>query len=300
MGPARNTGDIQLLHAALASNREAFAAFLGLIGNPGPGKPDDISNLAKTLDAIERRRLQSWRAAYERSSTFQASVLATQTLASCEVKMVEMCKAKMLTEEDVMALTYTLYAHKRASAQPSDHAASVTARVMYASILLDKRGLDRITNHNWFVAKARGDEFLLEYGEKIEKLLFPLFPPMEAFHALNQQLLFTVDDSVTGGSTADSRKLGQAFFRQSGSLEGGALPFPVNVDALGSAFVDLQPVGDHAKAVDMRLAALERHASTQPQPTPQRARGRGRGGGRGAAPGARGAGPDTSPGKSDF
>jgi hypothetical protein len=226
------------------------------------------------------------------------------SFASSTATMVELCRESLLSEDDIMALTDTLFAPTTADGIAATGNAD---RMVYSSILLGKRGQDRVLAHNWWVGKFLGEPFLLENGPKIERLRFPLFPPVPQFEGINTRLLLTVTGMSGGGSSdptaAEMQLAGAAFYaprssataprgaRRSATAQGGALPFPV-VDSSGSpapnAYVDMQAVADAVNGLRADTARLEQRISlvegVRPafgpavtEPTRGRRGGRGRG-----------------------
>jgi hypothetical protein len=264
------------MFAAIARDPEAAAAMLRMLAN------NTDTTTAKIYGDAERRRLFPWRASYEQAVEFFYFIASHVTVESSTTKMVELCKEALLSEEDVMSLTYTLFTPgvpmlKNAVAVSAP--ASSADRLVYATILLTKRGRDRVLAHNWWVAKFLGESFLQENGAKIERLNFPLFPPLPEFEGLNLKLLFTVTNVSGGTSDVDAAEMlsaGASFYARDSSVShaphpaprptrrpttahGGNIPFPV-VDSSGTphgqAYVDMQTVADAVNALRADSARL--------------------------------------------
>jgi hypothetical protein len=225
-----------------------------------PSQPDPLLQSAgasdtKALQAFferqEQQRLQPWRHGLAAARIMLEKYRAT-TAVYKQQQAVEQAKAAMLSHDDVISLTYSLY---------GDDA----RRQIYAGLVLGKRGLDRITIHNWMVAMAIGEDYISEHGEAISKLTTPLFPPAVEYAGLNQKLLLlaSTPDHVAGGGVeslyAEAPRR-PATAKPAKKPQGGAVPFSVVPDGTGGYAVDLQAVSD--AFVRLEASVRDSHAET--------------------------------------
>lgn len=164
-------------------------------------------------------------------------------------------KAKMgdLSPDEVMSLTYLVYGDSEGEATK-----------FYVRILLMKQGQERVTSHNWYVAKHAGPSFLSQYGDRIGKLTWPLFPQTEGnqvFSLLNYQILATAAPNPSGGAASASPSRKPLPFRIDPAGAGYAAP--VVPDAHGNPVVELTEVQNSFLAMKKKLEALERQVQQQ-------------------------------------
>ena len=219
--------------------------------------PDVNKALTEHFNAQELRLLQPWRMGFQQAC-FQLDAFEKLTTEGLRKQAVSACKAKQLSANDVLSLTYTLFADQAAAN-------------VYAAILLDRPPEERIMLHNWYVARVyvrnRGDQWLHQHGAAVAMLKHPFFPPTEDFDSLNLKLLRTCEAvsaaGVDGKGAADDLYLRPSFpnpkknAAKSADVTGGALPFPVISDGAGGACVDLQSVLDAFTGMQRQIAQLQ-------------------------------------------
>jgi hypothetical protein len=149
--------------------------------------------VAHFVDA-DALKLDPWRAERKKAKRFAEQALSL----SYESDALESAKAGQLTADEVITLTYTLYATEEK-----------TMKILNR-LLLEKRGMERIRIHNWYVAEALGEDWLTSNGEAVAKLAFPLFPPRPEYSTLNKRLLLSVSSDVVGGGQSPSAANGPA------------------------------------------------------------------------------------------
>ena len=185
-------------------------------------------SLAQPLDGAllhflkeqDRRQQDKYLAVASRLESQRAEYLL-ETTASRSSLFLDLAKAKMLSEEQVMAATYSLYGNYE-------------AQCIYTSMQLRMSGFDLIRAHNFYVAAQRERGFLAAYGDLLLLLPWPLFPPSSEFSALNQQLLVEAAAIRGGGPSTCS------LFRARDGVLGG--DYHVAVSKEGT--VDLTNVED--------------------------------------------------------
>jgi hypothetical protein len=268
---------------------------------PGPALSAEADSTTGALVAYfakqERDKREPWRVTSDDHAQ-RLQTYAAQTLEFRQRTMLSRAKAKLLTRDDVMGMTFWLHG-------------SEATRAVYCSIVLAIADqAERIRHHNWFVAQAMGEEWLSQHGKAVARLQEPLFPPVHGYEQLNAQLLndASLSGTVTGGSYFLERKgaAPKAAPKKDGPVTGGATAqgghpmVPVHADPHGVPYVDLQNVSDafsqrdalqqHTTAqfdtVLKRLAVVEKELATykrpgkhhQPASTPQADPSTGRGG----------------------
>ena len=167
---AKALAETKALVDAVTRNPAALAAVKAITTQPSgtasASTHSDISALKSYFGDAEKRRLEQWRPSYEKATCFLENAANYTTEKSNLGAMLSACRNALLTEEDVMALTYLLCAHNGLE----DH-------LVLSAILLRKHGPERILTHNWWVAKQLGEPFLSEHGAEIMRLTVPLFHP---------------------------------------------------------------------------------------------------------------------------
>jgi hypothetical protein len=276
-------------------------------GAPGAApKANNIHADASTGAALvahfhdsKMRSIEPWRDDRERFEVVLESINAMPRADKCKTVLTR-AKHGLLTTHDVMSLTYMLYG-------------SGDSSEVYAGIMLRSDGVDRIKNHNWYVAIDKGEAFCRLWGHAIEQLTLPLFPPTPEFDELNEQLLLQAvvqPDAPVGGGESAASKAYSKFFKPTVAvhdkprpaakaskkpqpLSGGYIPFAVASDGHGGHAVDMQPVSDTLQTykADMdrqrsQIDSLRKEVAALKQldkvvPNDLRAE-RGRGAGRGA------------------
>ncbi len=226
---------------------------------------EEERNIAAELAAHHKHErllaAQPWRRRLEECEALRTSFFAIPREDLCQAAA-DRCKNSMLTEEEVIQLTYTLYC-------------GPTGQTFYNAILLNMPWTERVEHHNWYVADRLGNSFIDQHGRKIETLKWPLFPPDQAYSSLNLRLL---TEPIMGAGP--QRR--PAVYKEP---TGGAYTVPVVTDARGAPYVELTPVEDAFTMQQRRVAALERQmelvlrdrAQQQPSPKPK-PKGKGKGG----------------------
>jgi hypothetical protein len=234
----------------------------------------------------ERDKREPWRVTSDEHAQ-RLATYAAQTNEFRQRTMLARAKAKLLTRDDVMGLTFWLHG-------------SEAMRAVYCSIVLANADqAERIRHHNWFVAQAMGEEWLSQHGKAVARLQEPLFPPVQGYEQLNAQLLNDAlgSGTVTGAGFFMERKgaAPKAAPKKDGPVTGGAIPLPVVPDGQGGHAVDAQVIADALERfrAEVRQELAQRSANPQPVATfgdrsgrgwsgrADRGRGDGRGRGRG-------------------
>lgn len=204
----------------------------------------------------EQRRLEPWRAEVQRQEAILRQI-EEEDLEAQRAHFVRRARAHLLSPEDVLLATYTLFG------SPSDIR-------LVNGLILRLAGHARIVAHNVFVATRREASFLQIHGERLLKLRFPLFPPIDSLATLNDVLL-EEPAAIVGGGSDDT--VWPSVFRR-GEVAGGAYLVPVTtVD--GTPVVDLGPAEDAVAELRRRVGAVEREnaelrrARTAPATRPQ-------------------------------
>ena len=243
--------------------------------------------IADHLAAVERRRLQQWRVAEERCATQRRSI-ASETDDQLRSAFTVLAKDKAVSPDDALVSLYAFFAQE----EGLHFFRGLLARI--------PPGHPRIQAHNFFVASLANPAFLETYGEEIERLRWPLFPPGEEFAVLNMRLL-TEGSVSAGGAYAGPPDVPSVFRRR--SPQGGEYFAPL-VTKQGQWGTDLTIVEDAVSALqnasisqEAKLAQVAkglsqlhrvRDALRGPSDDAPRGRGRGRrggsfGGGRGGS-----------------
>ncbi|MDP3759028.1 MAG: hypothetical protein Q8R01_00765 [Ramlibacter sp.] len=205
----------------------------------------DSAALREYFAAQESRTLEPWRATLEiRKREWEA--FGRKTQAELINEMVDQAKARALTSSDVLQLMYLFFTN--ADAQRS-----------YAACVLRRRGHSRIRVHNWLVAREIGEDFLAEFGPRLDDLPFPLFPPDPRFSTLNTRLLNEAAQVVGAGS----RALPSVFLWDDvASTVRGAGALPVT-QIEGQWGVDTSPIEVAFTHLQARVEGLEKQAQRQ-------------------------------------
>jgi hypothetical protein len=173
----------------------------------------------------EKRERERWRAVAQRLEA-ERKAISARSVAELRTEFLNMGKSHLLTPDDVICGTYLLFADE-------------AGRKFLAGTLCERRGVDRVKAHNFYVAShmPSAESFLASHGEQLLALQWPLFPPINEFSALNMALLFDATTEVSGGST----KRTPSVYRHSEEVTGGG-SLPVQGDGNGNFFVDMGPV----------------------------------------------------------
>jgi hypothetical protein len=274
----------------------ALAGAPGVAAQPAP-EDSNTGALVKLFTQQEQERRDPWRV----NLKHYAAALARfegHTVKHRQEEMLARAKNALITREDVMLLTFSLFG-------------TGPTRDVYASIVLSVADLqDRVRHHNWYVAQSLGEQWVSQHGAAVDKLTEPLFPPVPAFAALNAKLLTEAGQSTVSGGAA--RYLEPSAAPKPGkkpAASGGAYPLQVVPDGQGGHVVDLQVVSDAYSRLQAQVAELTKsNAEMRAQlaarpafgekPASSDRGGRGRGGGRGAGRGrgASGGAEETSQG----
>jgi len=218
----------------------------------------DSATLAGQFERQEQRQREPWRVQYQHAVEERKEFLR-QTNQQHQRLFLELAKAKVLSAEDVLIGQYVLFSGE-------------AGWRFFGGVLLNKRGVDRVRAHNFFVADSvEGSEaFLAANGDLLATLPVPLFPANAEFSALNTALLFEYRAFLGVGGPAGGghpSKYESTFFVLSGPAANPA----------GGAFLPVSQLGDGTFGVN--TTALEEWVIARTQ-----GRGRGRGGrGRGRA-----------------
>jgi len=159
---------------------------------------------------------------------------------------VELAKAGLLTEQEALSLTYTVFG------------GSTADLVFFGSLLTELAGLDRIRAHNWRVGEALGEVWLQANGARLARLSLPLFPPTEPFAALNTRLLLSLDEVNGGGAGGPipAPLFAPPAARATPASGGGMLP--VVQDHHGNWGVEVQVIEDACNQLKRENASLKR------------------------------------------
>ena len=256
--------------------QDKAAVFLSITRAAGtrssaPRESRDVTTaLLEFFTAQERRTQQRWRARFERHLA-ERSAIESETLAHQRAMYVDMAKSSLLSPDDVIAGTYLLF---------GDDA----ARRFYIGTVLRHRGLQRVIEHNLFVASKMPESFLHIHGETLLTFPWPLFPCDAPFSALNEKLLH--EGTPQGPTGAGAPATRPSVFRAT-DLTGGAYYVPVQTDSnSGASYVDLSEI--EAAYLTMQQTI---HATQQGSTRGRGVGSRGRGGatnGRGGQPAQQG------------
>ena len=176
--------------------------------------PEDGA-LLQFLKEQDRRHVDKWLSVASRLEGQRDEFRAEDTEMRQSL-FLDLAKAKMLTQDQVMVATYSLYG------SPQDQG-------LFTSMQLRMSGQDLVRAHNFYVASLREKGFLSTYGSLLVSMPWPLFPHCKEFSALNQQLLVEAS-SVQGGGGRST------MFRE--TPLGGGYPLQVQ-DVHGQPFVDM-------------------------------------------------------------
>lgn len=188
----------------------------------------------------ELRQIEPWRNDHAAFLTQKKSFVEISN-EEAQNFCLDMCKNAMMSAEEVMALCYLLFANDE-------------GKKFFAQILMQKRGQDRITAHNWFIADSYGPTFLATHGPKISKLMCPLFPPVKEFHALNLKIL---NEPWATGAGGEMQHVPSSVYRQPSVPVGGAYTMSLQTAASGEHFVDATPIEEGFSTLAQRVQNLE-------------------------------------------
>jgi hypothetical protein len=220
----------------------------------------DAAALREYFAAQEARTLQPWRATREQ---FRREVAAYAKIGKTErIDMfVDMAKSAMLSADEVLTATYTLFG-------------SEDDLAFYSTILLRRRGRDRIASHNWYVAEQLGEAFIDQHGSVLSTLAHPLFPADHGCQVLNIRLLYEAARQPVGAGAGQRRS---TLFRDDDDVTGaGYLPvqpagdgqgWVVDVGGIEAAFTQLQQA---QQQVQQQVLQSIRTAAARPQQPRQR------------------------------
>ena len=228
---------------------------------------DASTALAEHLKEESLLRREPWRAHLRHFAGINATLAAAQ-VEHVRQTFLDAAKNALLSEEDVMAGTYLLYGDAHATK-------------IFAQILLQRQGLERVRHHNWFVAQHLGEQWLATYGPRVDALVWPLFPPVPEFSALNSAL---VQNAGVSGGDAPTQRRPKCFRapRNDGPQGGGTLPVFLAPD--GAPYVDTGVVETAFANAAGETAALRAQISTLQAAVKRLSAGTGRNGtGRGSA-----------------
>lgn len=267
---ADKLGDLQkAFDNKLITDAELKEARMRVLGGDTSRLGEDTRSLRGYFEAEEKRRYQKWRVVEEECRAQRESLLAEDG-ATRRLAFLDQCRSSMVSPEDVMAATYTLFAR------------CDEAKEFYNGLLTRvPPGPLRIRAHNFYVASCREKSFLDTYGCLIEKLAWPLFPPAAEFTTLNQRLLCEASSPPTGGSTAVW--IPTVFRHQREEPRGGEYWASVQRTPQGDA-VDLSEV-------ERAFTTLQSQLRDWQQRFPSSRGGRGRGGAHWRGRGGRALGP---------
>ena len=196
--------------------------------------PEDGA-LLQFLKEQDRRHVDKWLSVASRLEG-QREEFRVETTEMRQALFLDLAKAKMLTQDQVMVMTYTLYGTSEDQG-------------FFMSMQLRMSGQELIRAHNFFVASGREKGFLSSYGDLLVSMPWPLFPPGKEFSALNQQLLVEASSLLGGGGRTCS------LFKD--SLLGGGYSVPVQDCQGPQPFVVLDEVENTVGGILQRLARLE-------------------------------------------
>jgi hypothetical protein len=138
------------------------------------------------FEKAEQRRKEPWRNDMDAYLTKKAGFAAV-TDEAAQTLCATLAEMKAFTPDEAMNLSYTIYGNE-------------ASRKFRALCIMQTRGQQRITMHNWYVAEAAGETFLAFHGDRIQHLQWPLFPVGHAaFEALNLELLMETASPSGGG-----------------------------------------------------------------------------------------------------
>ena len=168
--------------------------------------------MAGYLERTEARAREPWRASRDaHRAALQGLMREPEVSKERHRKLaIDLARNHELTPREVMELSYSIFG--------SDY-----DRIFYNNILLNKHGADRVRAHNWYLAELQGDQFIDQFGERIQGLAWPLFPTNEeAFSSLNTRLL---SGAIEGAG--EPHEVPAVYKQQRDDLLGGETIVPV-------------------------------------------------------------------------
>ena len=206
---------------------------------------DNEGALAEHFAKEQLRKHQKWRGSYEEFCQMEETWREEDTDSKQEL-WINLAKAGGVTQMERLLAFYGLF--------------GTNADIKFFSSLLalcpDSK---RILYHNWYVARAIGETFLVQHGQEISELEVPLFPPIKEMGALNTQVL---RESLSGGEISAGGCWREAGMKDPGAEKGGAGGNRI-VTAAGYAipvvdgYVDVTIVEDAVGWLDARVKQLE-------------------------------------------
>jgi hypothetical protein len=242
----------QLAAAAeeLALSALEIAKLLAEVEGARPNKADPAAVIAEEAQLTRLRTREPWRLDLDNAAEERLDV-AKQTQAEQQALFLSLAKAKGLTGDDVMAMTYALYGNREAMG-------------FYAHVIMRKTGLARVKAHNMYVASARPDAASFQHadGALLVHLPVPLFPPTAEFAGLTATLLreyslWLESAGIPRGGEGSARGFTSALYatRRATVEGGGTLPVVPSTDGQGWV-VDVTPVEEAFHSVFTTLNAL--------------------------------------------
>ncbi len=255
------------LAAALALHNEATA-----LAQQNPGNPDSVTLIASLqarclemystapvtqpstsvtaaaeatrmmadhLQQQEIFRREPWRATLKTArAQYEAMEAATNQHVLDTFR--DQAKNQMLCPDEVMAMTYLMYGNG-------------CAAKVYAQMVMQYQGLERVRRHNWFVADHLDEQWMTANGDRIDGLQWPLFPPVPEFSALNTMILRNTE-GVTGGA-AGGTAMPRCF--RAGPV-GGAVHVPIDVDGHGNYAANVTEIAEAFNRLKREVADSKR------------------------------------------
>jgi len=207
-----------------------------------PGGGDKA--LVAHFERAEKREVEPWRIQAERFET-RRNAWHAEDQKNLQKAFLDLAKAGGLTQIEILLGSYCLYGND-------------DALKFLAALIVREQPCDRIRSHNFLVGSLMGSDFMLQYGDLLENLSVPLYPPQDAFSALNTQLLRTARSEhqrgVTGGH-APRATLGDIFGATISDPSGAGLPV---VQGQNGWEVDTTPIESAFNEVYNQLAVLTR------------------------------------------
>ena len=256
----RVTGElrrIEDLKAAGLVNDAEYAALRKKVLDAPIGAPaGDKDPLVDHFASEALKKHQVWRNPFEDFQLQEAAWKEEDTNAKQETYL-NMAKGGGLSELERMLGFYALYGTK------ADHA-------FFQALVANVPDNRRVEYHNWYVARARGEAFLAQYGAEIMAGAPPLYGPQKEFGALNVALMKNCSRDVYGaGGSRPIFDVANAVPAAAADKTIFASGYPVPVV---DGYVDLGIVEEAINWLDLRIKELEAamEAAKVAIPAPQR------------------------------
>jgi len=197
---------------------------------------EQTRDLAQFFREKEEKEVYPWKAAEKRAGIqlehARAAFAEPEGFENLRRTFCAQAKAGALSEVEAFVCHYLLFF-------PDPE----FARFLLASLLLNTPPAQRLSIHNWAVAKTMATSRREAYGEKVAALGVPLFPEATGeLAALNARILNEAVLSGGGPQALQRRKGAQHFTNPPGERLWGAGNLMVSTAPNGQAYVDIAPV----------------------------------------------------------